>query len=69
MLLDLFLAIAHHLLIFILFGILVAELVLAAPGISARALERLTAVDLWYGIVAGVILITGSIRAVYAAKG
>jgi uncharacterized membrane protein len=36
MLLDLTLAISHHLLIFILFGILVAELIIVAPGIGGK---------------------------------
>jgi putative membrane protein len=69
MVLDLSLAVSHHLLIFLLFGILVTELVLTAEKPSGRILERLPAVDVWYGVVAGLILVAGSVRAVYAAKG
>lgn len=69
MLLDFWLAVSHHILIFLLFGILIAELVLTAQEPNGRSLGRLPAVDLWYGIVAGLILAAGSLRAIYAAKG
>jgi putative membrane protein len=69
MLLDLSLAISHHLLIFILFGILVAELVLVRPGMSGENIRRVASVDVWYGIVAGGIAAVGFTRAIYAAKG
>jgi putative membrane protein len=66
---DLHLAIAHHLLIFILFGILVSELVLVRKGVSGADLTRLASIDLWYGIVALLIVIVGFSRAIYGAKG
>jgi putative membrane protein len=67
--LDLSLAIGHHLLIFLLFGILVAELILVRPGMDRTALNRVGAIDLWYGILAGLILAVGFSRAIFAAKG
>jgi len=67
--LDLALAIGHHLLIFALFGVLCAELIAVRRGMDAAAVARIAAVDLWYGILAGLILIAGFSRAVFAAKG
>ena len=69
MILDLHLAIAHHLLIFILFGVLVGEVVLVRPGMTGGDIARIAAIDLWYGIVALLILFVGFSRAVFAAKG
>jgi putative membrane protein len=67
--LDLAAAIAHHLLIFGLFGVLTAELVLVKQGIDLVGVRRVAAVDVWYGVLAVLILVVGFSRAVYAAKG
>jgi putative membrane protein len=67
--LDLWLAIAHHLLVFVLFGILFAELLLVRRGMDRQAVNRVGAIDLWYGILAGLIIIVGFSRAIFAAKG
>ena len=68
--LDLWLAIAHHLIIFALFGILAAELVLVARGgLSLDVVTKLSRVDNWYGALAGAIVIVGFSRAIFAAKG
>jgi putative membrane protein len=67
--LDLGLAIGHHLLIFALFGVLTAELVAVRKGMDLAAVTRISAVDLWYGVLAGLILVVGFSRAVFAAKG
>jgi putative membrane protein len=67
--LDLSLAIGHHLLILGLFGILAAELVLVGPSVDRSAVERTARIDLWYGILAGAIVIVGFARAIFAAKG
>jgi putative membrane protein len=66
--LDLWLAIGHHLIIFALFGILAAELVLVARGVDLDV-AKLSRVDSWYGALAGAILIVGFSRAIFAAKG
>ena len=66
--LDLWLAIGHHLIIFALFGILAAELVLVARGMSLDV-AKLSRVDSWYGALAGAIVIVGFSRAIFAAKG
>jgi putative membrane protein len=67
--LDLAFAIGHHVLIFALFGVLSAELVAVRKGMDISAVTRIAAVDLWYGVLAGLILIVGFSRAVFAAKG
>lgn len=66
---DLSLAIGHHLLIFVLFGVLSAELVLVAPSLDNVTIARTARIDLWYGIVAGSIVLVGFARAIFAAKG
>jgi putative membrane protein len=67
--LDLAAAIAHHLLVFGLFGVLAAELVLVKQGIDQAGVRRLAAIDTWYGVLAVLILVVGFSRAIYAAKG
>jgi putative membrane protein len=67
--LDLLLAVVHHLIIFALFGIIVAELFLIRPGIAAAEVKRIGILDAHYGLFAGLILIVGFARAKYAAKG
>lgn len=67
--LDLILAVAHHILIFGLFGVLLAEFVLVRPGMDQAMVRRVAATDLWYGISAGLIIVIGLARAIFAAKG
>jgi len=67
--LDLAFAIGHHLLVFALFGVLCAELIAVRRGMDAVAVARIAAVDLWYGVLAGLIVVVGFSRAVFAAKG
>ena len=66
---DLHLAIAHHLLIFALFGILVSEIVATRQRMTGDDIDRLAAIDRWYGILALLLLIVGFSRAIFAAKG
>ena len=67
--LDLALAISHHILVFGLFGVLFAELVLVRRGLDQAAVAAVAAIDLWYGVLAGLIIAVGFSRAVFAAKG
>jgi putative membrane protein len=67
--LDLALAICHHLLVFGIFGILFAEFWVVRPGMSNASAARIASIDLWYGIFAAAIVIIGFCRAVFAAKG
>ena len=66
---DLVLAIAHHLLVFSLAGVLAFELGVVRPGIAAKDIARIAGVDLWYAILAAAIVIVGFVRANFAAKG
>ncbi|HMK85916.1 MAG TPA: DUF2214 family protein [Steroidobacteraceae bacterium] len=67
--LDLALSVAHHLLIFALFATLVTELALVGGEMSAALARRIASIDLWYGVLAGLIVVVGSSRVVFAAKG
>ncbi len=66
---DLALAIGHHLLIFALAAVLAFEIGAIRQGMSGADAVRVGRVDLWYGIIAGLIIIVGFTRAVFAAKG
>ncbi|TAJ74820.1 MAG: DUF2214 family protein [Phenylobacterium sp.] len=67
--LDLVLAIAHHLLVFGLFGILFAEFMLVRPGMDTATVQRVSRIDIAFGVLAGLILVVGFARAGMAAKG
>jgi putative membrane protein len=69
MLTDLLLAIAHHLLIFTLFGLLVTEMVMLKPEMPRSVLTRLARIDTAYGIVAGLIIVIGFSRVHFGLKG
>jgi putative membrane protein len=66
---DLALAIVHHLLVFTLAGILAFEIGTVGLAMKGDAILRVGRVDNWYGIVAGVIIVVGFVRAILAAKG
>jgi putative membrane protein len=63
------LAILHHLFIFSLFAVLIAEIVGVRRGIDATTVTRVQMIDNWYGVLAALILIVGFSRAIFAAKG
>ena len=67
--LDLVLAILHHLLIFSLFGVLAAEFTIIRPGMTIADVRWVAGVDIWYGVLAGLIVVVGFSRAIFAAKG
>lgn len=67
--LDVVLAIVHHLIVFALVAVLVTELVLIQPDMKAPQMHRAGKVDAAYGALAAAILVVGFTRAVYAAKG
>ena len=66
---DLALAIVHHLLIFLLAGILAFEVGVIRQNIKRDDILRVARVDIWYGILAGAIVAVGFSRAIFAAKG
>jgi putative membrane protein len=67
--LDLVLAVAHHVLIFGLFGVLFAEFILVRRGMDQAMVGRVAATDMWYGILAALIIVIGFSRAIFAGKG
>ena len=67
--LDLILAVLHHIIVFSLVGVVLAELAIVRRGMDAAAVGRVAAIDLWYGILAGLIVFVGFGRAILAAKG
>src|ERR1700743_508266 len=67
--LDLLLAIGHHLLIFGIFGIICAEFWAVRAGMSPATIKRLGSLDLWYGVSAAAVIVVGFCRAIFAAKG
>jgi len=67
--LDLVLAIAHHILVFSLFGVLFAELVLVRKDVDLATIGRIGRIDLMYGALAGLIVVVGFSRAIFEAKG
>jgi putative membrane protein len=69
MLTDALLAIAHHILMFALLGVLVIEMMMLRPGIGAAGLNRLARIDAIYGTVAGLIVVGGFSRVFFGIKG
>jgi putative membrane protein len=67
--LDLVGAILHHLFVFAMFAVLLAEFVSVRPGMDDATVARTAAIDASYGALAGLILIVGFARAIFAAKG
>jgi putative membrane protein len=67
--LDLHLALAHHLLAFMLLGIIVSELTLIRAHLTPADVQQVGRIDLWYGVLAGLLIGAGVMRAVFAAKG
>ncbi len=69
MLTDLILAIGHHLLMFALLAVLVMEMMLVRPGMSAAQVARVAGLDIAYGVIAGLILVVGFSRVFFGLKG
>ncbi|MBL8309411.1 MAG: DUF2214 family protein [Burkholderiales bacterium] len=69
MTLDALLAILHHWLAFGLVGLVMAEWAILRGAACADTVRRIARVDLFYGIVAGLLLLVGIARVVYGAKG
>jgi putative membrane protein len=67
--LDLTLACAHHMLIFVIFGTLFGEMVALNGALNAATLKRVARLDLIYGIAAFLVIFVGFGRAIFAAKG
>jgi putative membrane protein len=66
---DLILAIAHHLCVFTLAGLLIAEVALLRPGIAGERIKQIGAVDAAYGAMAGLVIVVGVLRVIFGDKG
>jgi len=67
--LDLVLAVLHHLAILSLILVVGAELALIRMELTGSAVRRIATIDLGYGIAAGVIVVVGVTRVIFGAKG
>jgi putative membrane protein len=67
-LLDALLAWVHYVLIFGLVGCLFAEAFFYRDVLPAPTFARLRGVDRWYGILAGLVVLSGIARVVYSPK-
>ena len=66
---DLALAALHHLLVFGLTAMLVAQAVLLRGDLRAEAIPRIAKLDAGYGAVAGLLLVVGLCRVYFGIKG
>ncbi|HEY6942519.1 DUF2214 family protein [Dokdonella sp.] len=66
---DALLAYVHFAAIFAMIGCLSAEWTLLRAGAEAVDAERLARADAGYGALAGIVLLSGALRAVYGLKG
>jgi putative membrane protein len=66
---DLFLAIAHHLVVFLLVGIFAAEFALLRPGLAGPRIRQLARLDALYGGVATLVIFVGVARVIFGAMG
>ena len=66
---DLILAIAHHLCVFTLAGLLIAEVALLSPNLTGERIRQLGAIDMGYGAVAMLIIVVGVLRVIFGDKG
>ena len=66
---DLGLAIAHHILVFGLVIMLAGESALARQGLSPLDVKRLAGLDIGYGATALLIVVVGIHRVIFGAKG
>jgi putative membrane protein len=66
---ELALAIAHHVLVFGLVSMLMAERVLTRPGMSGADAVRVSRLDAGYGGTAALIIVVGVCRVIWGGKG
>lgn len=67
--LDLILAGAHHIAVFILVALYAAEFTLLRPGLAGPRIGQLAKIDAAYGAVAGLVIVVGIVRVMFGAMG
>jgi putative membrane protein len=63
------LAIAHHFLFLLLAAVLSFEIGAVRSSMNREDILRVARVDIWYGVLAGAVILVGFSRAIFAAKG
>ena len=66
---DLELAIAHHVLVFSLVALIAVDFVLFRPGLDAAGVKVLARIDAGNGTLAGLVIVIGIARVFLGAKG
>jgi putative membrane protein len=66
---DLWLAIAHHVLVFSLVIMLAAEAALVRESMAASDIPRIAGLDMGYGATAFLVVGVGILRVIFGAKG
>ena len=66
---DALLAYAHYITIFALASLLLAELAIFRKALPGDLYRRLRLIDRWYGIMAGLVIVTGLLRLNFGLKG
>lgn len=66
---DALLHFAHFMCIFILASLLAAEAFLMRPSLTREQSTQLQLVDRWYGVFAGLVIVTGLLLLFFGAKG
>ncbi len=69
MILDALLGYLHHIAAFGLVAVLIVEIALYKPGMSAAQTKQLTRYDLFYGVFAAALLVVGFARVYLGPKG
>lgn len=67
--LDIVLAISHHLAVFALVALFATEFALLRPGIDGKRLGQLGRIDGAYGGVAGLVIVIGILRVIFGSAG
>lgn len=62
-------AFLHHITAFLLFSVLIVEMVLLKGALDQERLRQLQKADLIYGLTAGLVLVLGLLRVFYFEKG
>ena len=66
---DYWLAVAHHLIVFAMVALVALEISLLKPPLDAARITRVARIDMIYGVLAVAIIVAGFLRANLAAKG
>jgi putative membrane protein len=66
---DALLHFAHFLCIFTLASLLVGEALILRKSLSSLRVAQLQGIDRWYGIVAGLVIVTGLLLVFFGVKG